>query len=126
MGIAELLAELARIYPSERLLVGTAEVTPYESDGLTAFRVRPAAVVLPESQKKKRGQNSFLLAQFVINRSDRSDTFFVLFRSQTLEVLRANAPVQRRAAQRTVRCNWLLAGWSGNRVIRRAPESARR
>ncbi|MBY0588183.1 FAD-binding protein [bacterium] len=40
---------LARIYPPGRLLTRTAELAPYESDGLTAFRVRPGGVVLPTS-----------------------------------------------------------------------------
>lgn len=43
---------LERIYPPERLLTGPAEITPYESDGLTAFCVKPAAVVLPEAQEE--------------------------------------------------------------------------
>jgi len=41
---------LAAIYPQDRLLTGRAEVVPYESDGLTAFRARPAAVVLADTQ----------------------------------------------------------------------------
>ena len=32
------------------LLTSHAAVTPYESDALTAYRARPAAVVLPETQ----------------------------------------------------------------------------
>lgn len=44
------LAELTRIYPSERLLVQAAQLAPYESDALTAYRTRPAAVVIPETQ----------------------------------------------------------------------------
>lgn len=49
MSTAELLSALARIYPPDRLLVQPAQLTPYESDGLTAYRSRPAAVVLPET-----------------------------------------------------------------------------
>jgi glycolate oxidase len=41
---------LAAIYSKDRLLTGPAEVVPYESDGLTAFRAKPAAVVLANSQ----------------------------------------------------------------------------
>jgi glycolate oxidase len=52
MDAAELFSALARIYPRDRFLTGTADVTSYETDGLTAFRVRPAAVVLPENQEE--------------------------------------------------------------------------
>lgn len=52
MAGAEFLRELARIYAADRLLTGPAELMPYETDGLTAFRVRPAAVVLPERQEE--------------------------------------------------------------------------
>jgi glycolate oxidase len=52
MDAAGLFSALARIYPADRLLTGTAEVTPHESDGLTAFRVKPAAVVLAEKQEE--------------------------------------------------------------------------
>jgi glycolate oxidase len=44
------LAALADLYPPERLLTREAQLIPYESDGLTAFRTRPLAVVLPETQ----------------------------------------------------------------------------
>jgi len=50
MAISELTRALARIYPAERLLTGAAELTAFESDGLTAFRARPGVVVLPETQ----------------------------------------------------------------------------
>ncbi len=42
------LAALANIYPPDRLLRRPAQLLPYESDALTAFRARPLAVVLPE------------------------------------------------------------------------------
>jgi glycolate oxidase len=48
--MADLLAGLARIYPPDRLLTRAATLAPYESDGLTAFRARPRAVVLAESK----------------------------------------------------------------------------
>jgi glycolate oxidase len=48
----ELLPALAKIYPPDRLLVKAADLVPYESDGLTAYRVRPAAAVLPETQEE--------------------------------------------------------------------------
>jgi glycolate oxidase len=40
---------LRRIFPPGRLLERAAELATYESDGLTAFRSRPLAAVLPES-----------------------------------------------------------------------------
>jgi glycolate oxidase len=43
------LDALGRVFPPQRMLTRDAELAPYESDGLTAFRVRPAAVVLPET-----------------------------------------------------------------------------
>jgi glycolate oxidase len=47
--VAGLLADLARVIPKPRLLSQPAQLTPYESDALTAFRARPCAVVLPET-----------------------------------------------------------------------------
>ena len=44
------LDALARIYPPDRLLTRPASLASYESDGLTAFRTRPLAVVLAESK----------------------------------------------------------------------------
>jgi len=52
MAISELLEALAQTYPEDRLLTGPAELVPYESDGLTAFRVKPAGVVLPVTQEE--------------------------------------------------------------------------
>jgi glycolate oxidase len=43
------LTALAEIYPPDRLLTQPAQVTPYESDALTAYRQRPAGVVIPET-----------------------------------------------------------------------------
>jgi glycolate oxidase len=40
---------LAAIFPDTRLLLEPVQLMPYESDALTAFRVSPRAVVLPES-----------------------------------------------------------------------------
>ena len=45
-----LLSSLAQIYPSARILTQPAALAPYECDALTATRVRPQAVVLPETQ----------------------------------------------------------------------------
>ncbi|REJ69872.1 MAG: FAD-binding protein [Planctomycetota bacterium] len=47
MPFNELLSDLAALYPSDRLLTAAAQIMPYESDGLTAFRGRPSGVVLP-------------------------------------------------------------------------------
>lgn len=51
--MADLFFEsLRRLYPAGRLIVDPAGLTAYESDALTAFRVRPRAVVLAESQQE--------------------------------------------------------------------------
>jgi len=42
-------SRLRELYPSDRFLMGDAELSAYESDALTAFAVCPRAVVLPES-----------------------------------------------------------------------------
>ncbi len=44
------LDALAQVFPLGRLLIRPAQVAPYESDALTAYRVSPLAVVLPETQ----------------------------------------------------------------------------
>ena len=49
MATSNWLSALADIYPADRLLTQPAQVTPYESDALTAYRSRPAAVVIPET-----------------------------------------------------------------------------
>ncbi|HVS62838.1 MAG TPA: FAD-linked oxidase C-terminal domain-containing protein [Thermoanaerobaculia bacterium] len=46
------LDRLRRIFPPDRLLERAAELATYESDGLTAFRSRPLAAVLPESAEE--------------------------------------------------------------------------
>jgi len=50
MDTKSLIEALRRLYPSDRLLTKPGELLPYESDALTAFRARPAAVVISESQ----------------------------------------------------------------------------
>ncbi len=42
--------DLRQIYPPKRLLTKKVELLPYESDGLTAFKTKPAAVVLAETE----------------------------------------------------------------------------
>lgn len=52
MASQPFLTELAAVFPPERLLTRLGQLIPYESDGLTAFRTRPLAVVLPETQEE--------------------------------------------------------------------------
>lgn len=47
-----ILAALAERFPPNRLLQDRPQLAPYESDALTAFRSRPRAVVLVESQEE--------------------------------------------------------------------------
>ena len=47
----DLLQALARTIPPDRLLTAAGALAAYESDGLTAFRARPRAVVLAASQE---------------------------------------------------------------------------
>ena len=47
-----LITRLERIYPPDRLLVDPVHLAAYESDGLTAFRIVPRAVVIPESAEE--------------------------------------------------------------------------
>ena len=42
--------QLAEICPGRRCLTRDVDLLPYESDALTAFRAKPGAVVLPESE----------------------------------------------------------------------------
>jgi len=50
MTAEPLMIDLERIYTPKRLLRAPVQLAPYESDALTAFRTRPLAVALPESQ----------------------------------------------------------------------------
>jgi len=47
----EFMMSLGKVIPADRLLTKPAQLTPYESDALTAYRVRPLAVVIAESQQ---------------------------------------------------------------------------
>ena len=51
-NVTAFFAELNRIYPADRILTNNAQLAPYESDGLTSFRAKPAGVVLPETQQE--------------------------------------------------------------------------
>ncbi|MEO8485849.1 MAG: FAD-linked oxidase C-terminal domain-containing protein [Betaproteobacteria bacterium] len=50
MLAAEVHAELAALLPPDALLTTPEDTKPYECDGLTLFRERPAAVVLPDNE----------------------------------------------------------------------------
>ncbi len=45
----DIVHALSAIFPADRILTRAAELAPYESDGLTAFRAKPAGVVLAET-----------------------------------------------------------------------------
>jgi glycolate oxidase len=49
MTSEQFLAALARLVPPDRLITNAGGLVPFESDGLTAFRARPRAVLLAES-----------------------------------------------------------------------------
>jgi len=50
MNVDQLLQALTARFPAGRLLQKPAQLAPYESDALTAFRSRPAVVFLAETQ----------------------------------------------------------------------------
>ena len=50
-SVSALLAALERTLTPKRVLLRHAELAPYESDALTAFRARPLAVVLAETSE---------------------------------------------------------------------------
>jgi len=50
MQLQPLLQALTKRFPAKQLLQTSPQLAPYESDALTAFRTRPAAVVLVETQ----------------------------------------------------------------------------
>ena len=52
MSSPEWLADLSNKIPASRLLTQPAQLVPYESDALTAYRSRPVAVVIPETQEE--------------------------------------------------------------------------
>ncbi len=47
---AQLIAALSAVLPPHALLWHSEDTTPYECDGLTAYRQRPMAVALPETE----------------------------------------------------------------------------
>ena len=46
---AEVVAALQQVLPAHALLWTPEDTTPYECDGLSAYRERPLAVALPET-----------------------------------------------------------------------------
>jgi glycolate oxidase len=52
---AEVVAALQQVVPQHALLWTPEDTTPYECDGLTAYRERPLVVVLPESYAQVQG-----------------------------------------------------------------------
>ena len=46
----EVVAALASVLPAHSLLWNQEDTTPYECDGLTAYRQRPLVVCLPETE----------------------------------------------------------------------------
>ena len=49
---AQVVAALQPLLPHGALLWHSEETTPYECDGLTAYRQRPLVVALPESEQQ--------------------------------------------------------------------------
>jgi hypothetical protein len=52
---AEIVAALRAIVPGEGVISEAAELRPYESDGLTAYRQPPMVVVLPRCGAGQQG-----------------------------------------------------------------------
>ena len=52
---AEVVAALQQVVPQHALLWTSEDTTPYECDGLTAYRERPLVVVLPETYAQVQG-----------------------------------------------------------------------
>ena len=52
MSPSDWLSALRQLFPSGRVVTDVAELTSYESDALTAHRVRPAAVIFPETPEE--------------------------------------------------------------------------
>ena len=52
---AEVVQALGRVVPAHALLWNSEDTTPYECDGLTAYRQRPLVVCLPETYDQVQG-----------------------------------------------------------------------
>src|SRR5256885_4879847 len=55
---AEVVAALARHVPAHALLWNAEDTTPYECDGLTAYRQRPLVVCLPETEAQRSEEHT--------------------------------------------------------------------
>ena len=53
-GVRSVLRALSTLLPATSLLTGTEQTAPFECDGLSAFRQRPLAVALPDSEAQVR------------------------------------------------------------------------
>jgi hypothetical protein len=53
---AQVVAALSTLLPPHALLWHSEDTTPYECDGLTAYRQMPLAVVLPETEAQVAGR----------------------------------------------------------------------
>ena len=60
VGPSDLLPAIARVLPPARIVTAAAGLAAFESDGLTTFRARPRAVVLPETRRRSRGHRPAL------------------------------------------------------------------
>ena len=52
MNTSQFFSRLRDIFPEKRLLTADVQLLPYESDALTAFKTKPRAVVLPETEQE--------------------------------------------------------------------------
>ncbi len=51
---AEVVSALSAVLPAHALLWHAEDTTPYECDGLTAYRQQPLVVALPETEARSR------------------------------------------------------------------------
>ena len=52
MNVHPLIETLSRLYDADRLLTRPAQLMAYESDALTAFQQKAAAVVIPQNREE--------------------------------------------------------------------------
>ncbi|MFM7332601.1 MAG: FAD-binding protein, partial [Brachymonas sp.] len=50
--LAQILPAMKAVLPAHAILYANEDITPYECDGLTAYRQRPLCVVLPETYEQ--------------------------------------------------------------------------
>src|SRR5437764_14207 len=63
---AQVVAALQKVLPHGCLLWHAEETTPYECDGLTAYRQRPLVVALPETEQQVQDVPGYALLSIVI------------------------------------------------------------